>query len=333
MKLLVMQMINRKEENLNRICTFLPEKLSEMLLEIPAERKQKLCEIRLRSKKPVVLVFTDERFFITQSGRLTSFVSNDLLIADDTESVFNAMCRYSVHSLAHDISEGFITLDGGNRVGVYGTAVTDGEKVTSVRNIKGLNIRISGDFAGCAEPIARAVYNGRHANVLICGPPSSGKTTVMKDLCRILSDTKGLKICIIDERIETDECNTGINTDVLSGYPKAKGIEIAVRTLSPEIIAFDEIGTNEETQAVLAGMNSGVDFIMTMHCADKSELVKRTQFISLKDHGTVDYCVFLENAGKISEILSVKELENENSGIDCAGTGLRPVGSVHSLRA
>ena len=335
MKLMVMKMISRKEENIKLVCGFLPPKLSEPLLMLQTERKRKLCEIRIRSGKPVVLVFTAERLFIKRSGRLTEFVSNDLITLNDkeTEAVFNAMCRYSVHSFAHDISEGFITIDGGNRVGVYGTAVTDGDRIISLRNVRGLNIRISGDAVGCAEPVAAAVFNGRRANVLICGPPSSGKTTVMKDLCRILSDVKGLKICVVDERTETDGCDTGINTDVLSGYPKMRGIEIAVRTLSPEIIAFDEIGTNEEAQAVVSGMNSGVSFVMTMHCADKTELVKRPQFKELSNRNAVDYCVFLKNTGEISEIISAKELENEGGGIDCAGTCLRPVGTVHSLRA
>jgi len=335
MKVMVMKMTDRKEENLEQVCNFMPPKLSVPLLAIGKEKMHRLCEIRLRSEKPVVLIFTDERLFITKSGRLTSFVSNDLLSLsqDETEAVFNSMCRYSVHSLSHEIAEGFITVDGGNRVGVYGTAVTDGKEVTSVRNIKGLNIRISGDFKGVAEPVYKTAFDGRLSNVLICGPPSTGKTTVLKDLCRSVSDEMGRKICVIDERMETDGCDMGINTDVLSGYPKPKGIEISVRTLSPELVAFDELGSTDEVQAVCSGLNSGVNFIMTLHCHNKTELLKKPQFIQLKSYDAVDYIVFLENAGEISEILSIEELENENCGADRTGTCLRPVGSVHSLRA
>ena len=327
-------MTDRKEENIRRVCGFLPSRLSATIMSLSAERKSMLCEIRLRSSKPAVLIFTDGRQFITQSGRLTSFLTNDFMFFTQTEieTVFNSMCRYSVHSLSHEIAEGFITVDGGNRVGVYGTAVTDGERITSVRDIKGLNIRISGDFIGCAEKISE-IYDGKRPNVLICGPPSSGKTTLLKDLCRILSDEKGIKVCFVDERNEADGCNTGINTDVLSGYPKTKGIELAVRTLSPEVIAFDEIGDVTESQAVCSGLNSGVNFIMTIHCRSGEELLRKPQFRHLRASGAVDYCVFAENVGKISKIITAEELENENCGTDGTGTCLRPVRAVHSLRA
>lgn len=328
-------MTDRKEENLRLICGFLPPKLSVPLLGMDSGRKRRLCEIRLRARKPAVLIFTDGRLFITESGRLTSFLSGGLVSVsqEDTEAIFNSMCRYSVHSLTHDIAEGFITLDGGSRVGVYGTAAADGERITSIRNIRGLNIRISGDFRGIAAPVAEKIYGGGRANVLICGPPSSGKTTVMKDLCRILSDEKGWKVCIVDERAETGGCDTGVNTDVLTGYPKAKGIEIAVRTLSPEIIAFDEIGTCAETEVVCSGLNSGISFIMTIHCNDRKSLALRPQYRRLAEHGAADFCVFLRGTGEIAEIISAKELENEDCRTDRTGTCLRPVGTVHGLRA
>lgn len=328
-------MTDRKEENLRYICSFLPPKLSAPLLGLDGEKIKKICEIRIRASKPAVLIFTDGRLFVSESGRLTSFPSAGLvfLSQEETESVFNSMCRYSVHSLTRDIAEGFITLDGGCRVGVYGTAAADGEKITSVRNIKGLNIRISGDFRGIASPVSERVYGDGRANVLICGPPLSGKTTLMKDLCRILSDEKGYKVCIVDERAETGGTDTGINTDVLTGYPKAKGIEIAVRTLSPEIVAFDEIGTCAETDAVCAGLNSGVSFIMTIHCSDRKSLLLRPQYRKLAECGAAGFCVFLRGAGEISEIISAEELENENCRTDSAGACLHPLGAVHSLRA
>lgn len=332
---MVIKMTDRKEENLKTVCRYLPLKLCSALEKLPSDRVQKLCEIRIRADKPVVLIFTDERTFITESGRLTVFLTNSLmsLTAEETESVFNAMCRYSVHSLSDDIASGFITLDGGNRVGIYGRAVTDRGRVVSVRNIRGMNVRISGDFPSVARPLFKLIERDRRANVLICGPPSSGKTTMLKDYCRILSDEKELKVCVVDERCETDGCNVGINTDVLSGYPKAQGIQIAVRTLSPEIIVFDEIGTADEVGAVREGLNSGVSFVMTIHCADVSELLKKPQFRLLQAGGAVDYCVFLKRTGETVEIISAKELENESHSSDNSGRLLCADRSVHSLKA
>lgn len=334
MKLLVMKMTERKEKNFRKICEYFPVRVRETLAALPDERIRKLCEIRIRAEKPVVLVFTDGTDFITCSGRLTEFISNNLLCVTERETaeIFNSMCRYSVHSLTDNIAQGFITLDGGCRAGVYGTAVTDRDRVISVRSIKGMNIRISGDFPDVAKPIVEKIC-GEKANILICGPPASGKTTVMLDLCRILSDEKRMKVCIVDERSESDGGNTGLNTDVLSGYPKAVGIEIAVRTLSPDIIAFDEIGSTDEVQAVKSGLNSGVKFVMTIHCADKYELAAKPQYKILSEYNAVDYCVFLKETGKIDEILRTRELKNENCRLDGAGTCLRPYGSIHSLQA
>lgn len=329
---MVIKMTDRKKENLKIICRYLPCILSAALENLSDEAVHSLCEIRIRAEKPAVLIFTDRRRFITASGRLTEFSSNSLIILSqkETESVFNAMCSYSVHSMSDDIAEGFITLEGGSRVGIYGKAVTRRNSIIAVRNIRGMNIRVSGNFIGAAEPISELIGEKR-ANVLICGPPSSGKTTLLRDFCRILSDEKGLKVCLVDERCEADGCCTGINTDVLSGYPKAAGIQTAVRTLSPEVIAFDEIGTAEEAEAVINGLNSGVDFVMTIHCSDKAELLRRPQFRLLMSAGAVDWCVFLENVGEISEIISAKELENENCGAYGSGHMLRYDRAVHSL--
>lgn len=332
MKIVVIEMAERKAENLKIICGFLVPEIRKILENLPPERVENLCEIRLRASKPIVLIFTNERLFVTSTGRLTQFCFNDpvTVTAREVEDCFTAMCRYSVHSLSGSIANGFITLDGGSRVGVYGTAVTDGEKITSVRSVCGLNIRLSGDFRGIAAPIARRLYSNGCVNTLICGPPASGKTTALRDLCRILSDEKGLKVCIVDERGETDGCNTGVNTDVLCGYPKAAGIQLAVRTLSPEVVAFDEIGTLGELEAVREGMNSGVHFIMTIHCSGREELERKPQYRLLSQSGMVDACVFYKNVGELAEIVE-RESQNETTCFNCARSCLCADGSLHSV--
>ena len=325
-------MADRKKDRLVKICGYLPQQLSAVLMRLEAEKVSELCEIRFRADRPAVLHFTEGRSFVTGTGRLTCFSSDSLICFSqkEIENIFISLCRCSVHSMTDSIARGFITTSDGCRVGVYGTAVTDGDRITSVRSVSGLNIRLSGDFRDIAAPIAE-LYTKENPNVLICGPPSSGKTTMLKDLCRILSDEKTLKVCIADERGETRGSYTGLNTDVLDGYPKAAGIETAVRTLSPDVIAFDEIGTPAEAQAVCAGLNSGVSFIMTIHCADLSELVRRPQFSLLCECGAVDYCVLLGRVGKVEKIVSVKELLDENGSSCGAWRGMRSDGTVHSL--
>ncbi len=309
----------RKIERLKAILKYLPQTVTSALLNLDESQADGLCEIRLRAENPVVLIFTDKTAFITSSGRMTPFYSNGLLKTDGecVKEIFNLMCRYSVYSLTEDISNGFITLQNGCRVGVYGTAVTADGRITAVRNIRGLNIRLSGFFEGISEPIAK-LYEKQRVNTLICGPPSSGKTTVLKDLCRFLSDNYKYKIAVIDERAEFSGEHLGCNTDVLTGYPKPSGITIAVRTLSPDIIICDELGEKSEVESVLSGLNSGVSFVMSIHCHTKDELLRKEQFNLLRKSLMLDYCVFLKNKGQISEIKRMKELFDE-IGRTCDG--------------
>ncbi|MGN1101507.1 MAG: hypothetical protein ACI4RG_04885 [Huintestinicola sp.] len=280
-----------KKENFNFLLKYLPPVFSSL-----AEKDiDGLCEIRLRADRAAVLIFADRTEFLTASGRLTGFYSEGLftLSRQEIEDIFIRMCNYSVHSLTENIAEGFITLEGGCRVGVYGTAVVKDGKITSVRNIEGMNIRVPAEYRGCAQPIYNRLFYSRIPNTVICGPPMSGKTTVLRDLSRLISDEGMKKVAVIDERFELSGGDLGFNADVLKNYPKAQGIGIAVRTLSPDVIICDEIGTLEEAQALCSLFNCGVKFIVSMHCSDLTELKRRPQFALLSDAGVADACVLL----------------------------------------
>lgn len=321
-----------KSESLRSVLRYLPDNIVSVLNGINNDLVAELCEIRLKADLPVVLVLTDKLLFITSSGRLTEYLTNDLLSVSNNElkDIFMKMCKFSVYSLTDNISDGFITIESGCRVGVYGTAVVKSGTISSVRNVKGLNIRVSGQAVSAADSISE-LYRKRPVNTLICGPPSSGKTTILKDLCRTLSDRYNYKVSVIDERCEFDGMYLGVNTDVLTGYPKPDGIMISVRTLSPQIIVCDELGDTDEVNAVLDGLNCGVNFVLTLHCSTYEELTAKRQYDLLKNSCLPDYCAFLKNKSVVERIVTPKVSKDENSCVDFFvpdkhfdGTVLRP---------
>ncbi|MBP3939014.1 MAG: Flp pilus assembly complex ATPase component TadA [Clostridia bacterium] len=324
-------MLKRKKDNLKHILKYFPTTLSEALLNLEDRIISELFEINIRSERPVVLLMSDGKLFFTKTGRLTPFFSNNLLLFNENEvkAIFERMCNYSVYSQTNNIVNGFITIENGCRVGVYGTAVNNENSIASVRNICGLNVRLASECNGVASS-AKDLMKMNKKNILICGPPSSGKTTFLKDFCRCLSDDLGYKLSVIDERSEFKDYYLGFNTDILSNYPKAKGTLIALRTLSPEVIVFDELGSVEEAEAVVQGINSGVAFVMSIHCGTKEEALLKKQVRILLEFNSIDFFIFLKKKTEISEIVTTKEILDAYGGAydDC--NFLRSFGTIRS---
>ncbi len=297
--------------------SFLSKRVYSVLCSLPMEFQCRVCEIRLRAGKPLSLVTFDGSFYISSTGRLTGLTNIQLFtvsIADIKES-FNRLCDFSVYSFSKDIQNGFITVSGGHRAGIYGTAVYDNGKITGVRDIGGINMRVAREFEGCADEIMTKLQ-GQYGNFLVCGAPSTGKTTLLRDVARIISNEKYKKVAIVDERGEIAavnhgeaQNNVGINTDVLDGYLKSQGIEQAVRTLSPDVIICDEIGSDKDIQAVKNGVNSGVQFISAVHSTSMEEFKNKENLFSLLNTGAFSKIVFLcsGEACKIKEIVTVGE--------------------------
>lgn len=252
-------------------------------------------EIRIRAGRKVVLE--------TARGRTTIDKTADTAEISDCMKSF---CDYSLHSFEKELKSGFITLKGGHRAGFCGTAVVKNGVLEAVKDISSINIRIAREVTGAGEALKSAVFDNNFKGLLICGRPMSGKTTVLRDLCRIIGDRH--KLAIIDERGEIaavyggiPQNNIGIFTDVLNGYGKSEGIEIATRTLSPEYIACDEItGCGDCLRLCL---NSGVKMIFTLHCGSL-EQAKNSEAVKL---GAVSHIAFLGGkTGAITETAVIK---------------------------
>lgn len=272
-------------------------------------------EIRFRTDRPAAVCincansahYTGETIrYITENGQLTYNHESAVTVTEqDVRRTFEAVCQYSVHSFQREISHGFITVKGGHRVGFCGTPVMHNGTIENIKNINSINFRIARELTGCSEKLFESCFSDGPCNLLIAGIPSSGKTTVLRDLTRLLGGR--FKVSAIDERGElaaswngVPQNDIGLNTDVFDGYGKAEGISAAVRVMSPQIIVCDEIGSEEDFYAIREAALSGVCTVAAAHAADMSDLLRKFPKENLN---IFDRIAFLPEPGKISSVL------------------------------
>lgn len=285
----------------------LPERFADILKRLPVCIKNSAYEIRLRAGRPVSLT-CDRNFYISEDAEASITVPQRPLCVSSEElyEVLTRLTEHSVYTRAEELKEGFVSMKNGHRAGVCGRFQSG-----YFRDISSVNIRIARQIEGAAESLYDKVGRG----ILIAGAPGSGKTTVLRDLVRHLSDS-GRRISLIDTRGELAAASggranldVGINTDVISGGNKAKGAEIALRTLYPEYIAFDEIGSSAELELVSESFFSGVGIITTAHASSVEELMARSVTSRLLDLGAIEYIALLPE--KIGDDITVIPTEKE----------------------
>lgn len=303
------------KDYLNAI-SLLPDKFKSVLNSIPENAAVIVKEIRFRNGEPITLNTQNDIYYIRKNGALTVSFCSDLISTDerDLQEIVFCLSRRSLHTYQEMIAKGFIPLRGGCKAGVVGRAVMKNGSVYSVSSFNSVNIRVSRSFYGCSKDLIERVGEDC-ASFLIIGAPLSGKTTVLRDLCRFYSGKdrlNPLKTAIIDERDEIasrsfgEGIDVGVHTDVLTLYPKAIGTEIAVRTLSPDIVILDEIGSDEEARAMLSGINTGVRFIATAHGSSMEEVLRRPNIKRLVNSGAFEKAVVLwgkEKPCKVKELV------------------------------
>lgn len=290
---------------------------SEAFCKILRNTDMLISEIRIRSDKPVVLYADNSPHIVTDDGDIlpadTGALCGGRCIsfgAREIKNAFSRICEYSVYKYQSEINNGFITVNGGHRIGVCGTAVIGDGRVKAVSDISSLNIRIAHEFIGCSNELLERA--GADKGILICGMPSSGKTTLLRDIGRTLSVCCLKKVSIADERGEIAARSTGeycFDTglcDVYSGYPKSKAIIDAIRTMSPDFIICDEL-TGSDTESVLHTLNYGVKLIASVHCDSIDSARRNPSVRGLIDTGAFEKIVFL-NRGKPCSIGSVYNL-------------------------
>ena len=250
---------------------------------------QKLSEVRIRNGMPVRVCYGGAYYYLSAGG-ITKEKSGAIIARDkDAEGVILRACEHSLYTVSDTIKRGYIPACGGIRVGVCGSVVSSGERTLSVKDYTAVNIRIPHEVIGCASSLYYGVVSsGVVKNTLIISPPGCGKTTVLRDLCRLISDS-GKNVLLCDEKYELASCvdgmpslDVGCNTDVVSGADKPHAFSLGIAYMRPDAIMTDEL-FYDDTESVLQATHSGISVISTVHARDLADFKQKPEFEKLID--------------------------------------------------
>ncbi len=278
----------------------------------------KLQEIRLRINEPLMVIYDNREYFVTEEGRRVGNLNNAYVVRScDINETLEFISNYSLYAYEDEIRQGFITIQGGHRVGLAGKIVFSDGKIKSVKHISFINIRLSHQIRGCAKKVMPYIINKNDAlHTLIISPPRCGKTTLLRDIIRILSDGdddfKGMTVGVVDERSEIGACykgipqnDLGIRTDVLDCCPKVHGMLMLIRSMSPQIIAVDEIGGREDIEAIYSVINCGCKMLATVHGNSIDDIRNRPGLRKLVEERIFERYIVLSNKHKIGDIRQI----------------------------
>lgn len=268
------------------IVNFLPRNIADMIKRIPPTHQEELEEIRVRIHRPIE---------ITMKG-VTRFLSY-IIQPDDALQLLNKISHFSIYTLEEELKRGYITVSGGHRIGLAGKVILEDGKVKAIRDVSSFNIRIARERIGIADPILPYIFKDELLHTMIIGPPQTGKTTLLRDIARTIStgdpkrNLQAIKVGIVDERSEIAGCVNGIpqltfghRVDVLDACPKAEGMMMMIRSMSPDVLIVDEIGRKEDAEAIMEAIHAGIKLIMTTHGSGLADISNRPSLKGILEH-------------------------------------------------
>ena len=271
-----------------------------------------LYEIRMRVGRPVFLICREGECFLRGRG------SSPYLVTDeDVKETLEYVSGYSLYDSRALRRQGYISVQGGHRVGITGKVILDGDRIRGMKYISCINLRIAHEIPGCADAVMPFVRTKDWtAHTLIISPPRCGKTTLLRDIIRQLSsgtkDAPGVTVGVVDERSEIAGCYQGIpqndlgeRTDVLDGCPKAEGMQMLIRSMSPAVVAVDELGREEDFRAVESVIHCGCKLIATAHGDSLTDILRKPFFARLREMRVFERYIVLGNekmAGTVTGI-------------------------------
>jgi len=296
------------------ILSFLPKNIADLISKIPPNQKEELEEIRIRINRPIEMT-------LKGAPRFLSYI----IQPEDAFHLMNKISHFSIYTLEEELKRGYITISGGHRIGLAGKVILEEGKVKAIRDISSFNIRIAREKVGIAEPIIPFIFKGNWMHTMIIGPPQTGKTTMLRDIARIISSgntAKGFeasKVGIVDERSEIAGCVNGVpqltfghRLDVLDACPKAEGMMMLIRSMSPDVLIVDEIGRKEDAEAIQEAVHAGIKLVMTTHGTSLDEIRNRPSLRNILDQRIFERFVILSRAsgpGTITHIYNANGQE------------------------
>ncbi len=289
--------------------------LSESVQKIIEQERMdfsELQEIRLRIGQPVTVLYQNEELILP-----TMYSEKKRLGKQEMKETIEHISNYSLYAYEHELKQGFITIEGGHRVGMAGQVIMEGGKIKNMKYISSINIRVSHEVLNCANKIFPYItYNKQMYHTLIISPPRCGKTTLLRDVIRQISDgnrwIKGCTVGVVDERSELGGCylgviqnNLGMRTDILDRCPKADGMIMLIRSMAPQVVAVDEIGAKEDVHAIEYAMHCGCKMLATAHGDSMEEICKKPIFEKLIREKRFERYVILSNRYRLGGIEAV----------------------------
>ncbi len=281
-----------------KLLSYLPVNIKKIVANAGNWLNDQLLEIRMRVNQPLQIIAYHNEYFLTPEGQKAEKNNEPYIVTGkDLKKAMLILTDNSIYAMQRQLREGFITVQGGHRVGFTGQVVLENGEIKSIKNINSLNYRVTREIIGMGNKVVPKIYNDKrdyYYSTLIISPPLCGKTTLLRDLIRLISSgvpelgIKGKKVGVVDERSELAGAYNGVpqnkigtRTDLLDNCPKADGMLLLIRAMSPEIIAVDEIGRKEDIRAIEEAVNSGVSLITTVHGKDLNSLRARPRFQNL----------------------------------------------------
>lgn len=328
----------------NTALEWLPSSIRSTLTLLPASWADRAEEIRIRVDRPLEIVAAGEYTFVSVDGRPTMSADHALRpTRTDCLKLLDRVTNHSFYTMEEELRRGYITVRGGHRIGLVGRAVLESGRIRTLQQIGGFNIRIAREVRGSASRLIPMLWDPARESfhhTLIVSPPQRGKTTLLRDAARIVAEgswdravegrVRARKVGIVDERSEIAACvdgcptfDVGPRTDVLDACPKAEGMMMMIRSMSPEVLVVDELGRPADAEAVLEASHAGIAVMATAHGRDANDVRERPSMAPLFAERVFTRIITLAPRGPTGTIADIRDAAGEKLLYAAASAGWR----------